>query len=308
MPTLDDKVSFPFIALPAELSLAEDDSSPLRDRICLALDHPFIEAKKGIKNEDILQAINNNIPFIERDNNVSDLFLTGNNKQYIVCGAGPTLEDHYQLLTQQNIRQQYILIAVDAAVLPLLNQGITPDIIVSIDPIAKKLFDDIDMGILKNIPLIYFPVVKPSLLSRWQGPRYTAYSTSKLYHDINNKHAKGRLYCGGSVIHPAIDLAVKMGAKNITFLGADFSFPGGKTHTHWVEDKSTKAAHVSSEKSPYWVLNSLNERVPTLLNYRGYLRDLEDYIALVTHVTFYNGSQRGALIKGTQLWPLVSSK
>jgi len=51
------------------------------------------------------------------------------------------------------------------------------------------------------------------------------------------------------------------------------------------------------------VLNGLNERVPTLLNYRGYLRDLEDYIALAKHVEFFNGSYKGAFIANTKIWP-----
>ncbi|MFT6836134.1 MAG: hypothetical protein ACJA0H_002180, partial [Francisellaceae bacterium] len=42
--------------------------------------------------------------------------------------------------------------------------------------------------------------------------------------------------------------------------------------------------------------------VPTLLSYRGYLRDLEDYIELIKGVDFYNGSSKGALIRGTKLW------
>lgn len=301
-----EKISKNFVALPAELTLASNESSALRDRVCLALDHQFIETKKGESNKQLQQQIIENIPFIKKDKDIKSLFLSGKNKQYIVCGAGPTLEEHYSILSQQRIRDNYTLIAVDAAVLPLTNYGIMPDIIVSIDPIAKKLFDDLDMTMFKSIPLIYFPIVQTTLLTSWQGPRFTAYSTGKLYNGINHKYKKGRLYCGGSVIHPAIDLAVKMGAKNVSLLGADFSFPGGKSHTHWQEEKSTTATHISSAKASHWVLNSFNERVPTLLNYRGYLRDLEDYISYVKHVDFYNGSKKGAKIKGTKIWQYIA--
>ena len=44
---------------------------------------------------------------------------------------------------------------------------------------------------------------------------------------------QGQLYVGGSVIHPAVDLAVKMGAARITLFGADFAFPMNKTHAGW---------------------------------------------------------------------------
>lgn len=303
LPRRNEKVSIHFVALPAELALATDESASIRDRIYLALDHPFIEAKKGIANKQLHQDIIHNIEFIKKDNDIASLFLSGKNKKYIVCGAGPTLAEHYALLTQKEIRTHFTLVAVDAAVTPLLNHGIMPDIIVSIDPVANKLFSALNMNDFKEIPLVYFPVVTSDLLLRWQGPRYTAYSTGRLYDSIHKNEPKGRLYCAGSVIHPAIDLVVKMGASEVVLLGADFSFPEGRTHTHWEEDTSVDAVHMTIEQSSHWVLNGFNERVPTLLNYRGYLRDLEDYITLAAHVVFYNGSNKGAAIQGVKIWP-----
>jgi hypothetical protein len=302
----NEQLSRPFIALPAALTLASEESSPLRDRVCLALDHNFINEKRGVNNKALLAQLNSNINYIKKDLDVKRLFLSKNNKSFIVCGAGPTLAEHYDFLSLKNTRDNFTLVAVDAAVIPLCNNGIMPDIVVSIDPVAKKLFKDVNMGYFKKVPLVYFPVISESLLSAWQGPRYTAYSKGELYNSINGIHAKGRLYCGGSVIHPAIDLVIQMGANKVLLLGADFSFPGGKTHTHWQEDVSDDAVHIAVEQSPHWVLNGFNERVPTLLNYRGYLRDLEDYISLVKHVDFYNGSRKGATIRGTRIWPPTS--
>lgn len=62
---------------------------------------------------------------------------------------------------------------------------------------------------------------------------------------MNQGHSKGRLYCAGSVIHPAIDLVVKMGANKILLLGADFSFLDGKNHTYWQEKSSGDAVHIA---------------------------------------------------------------
>ncbi len=296
------KVSNPFIALPAELVLATNVSAALRDRLCLSLDHDFIVQHNGIENTQLLEVITSNINYIDNDHDVSELFLTRKKENFIICGAGPTLSDHFDFLKRELTRDKFTLIAVDAAVIPLAIEGITPDIIVSIDPVAKRLFDDLAFEKYKNIPLVYFPVLDGDFLSSWQGPRYVAYSASPLYKTINKQQPKGRLYCSGSVIHPSIDLSVKMGANKVLLLGADFSFPDGKSHTYWQEDSSTNGVHISTEKTPHWVLNSLNERVPTLLNYRGYLRDLEDYIALAKHVDFFNGSDKGAFIEGTKLW------
>lgn len=300
--SLNDRATQPFIALPAELVLAENFSAALRDRACLSLDHDFISRSKGLENIELQQQINRNIDYIVNDESVSELFLSGQKKDYIVCGAGPTLAEHLDYLSLTSTRDKFFVIAVDAAVKPLFDEGIIPDLIVSIDPIAKKLLDFLPLKKFNRTPLIYFPLVKAELLDIWQGNRYVAYSTGTLYDDINIKHPKGRLYCAGSVIHPAIDLSVKMGANRVLLLGADFSFPEGKTHTHWQEPEAKDAVHIASDKTSHWVLNSINEKVPTLLNYRGYLRDLEDYIALTKHVKFYNGSKKGAAIAGTSIW------
>lgn len=284
----------PFVALPAELTLACDATAVLRDRLCLTLDADFIERSSGAKNQTLIAKISNNSSFIEQDHDVRQLFASGNTEHYIICGAGPTLVEHYQWLKSPACQNNYTLIAVDAAVAPLYQEGIIPDFIVSIDPKAKHLFT----GFYEQVPLVYFPVVDADFIASWPGQRFVAYSTGRLYDAINKLIPRGRLYCGGSVIHPAIDLAVNMRAKNIILLGADFSFPGGLTHAHWQED----SAHLSANKAVHWVLNAEQERVPTLLNYRGYLRDLEQFIAQTTGVNFYNGSKKGALIAGTKIW------
>lgn len=282
-----------FIALPAELVLAENDSARLRDRICLALDSEFIEQSSGSKNKELVDKIDDNLAFINEDHDVCQLISSAQKSQYIICGAGPTLVEHFTWLKRPEIKAKYTLIAVDAAVQALYQEDIIPNIIVSIDPRAKTLFE----GFNEKVPLVYFPVVDGDFLINWPGERYVAYSTGALYHKINERLPKGRLYCGGSVIHPAIDLAVHMKAKKVVLLGADFSFPGEKSHAYWEEDREL----VSAKSTQHWVLNAENVRVPTLLNYRGYLRDLEQYIELAKHVSFFNGSKKGALIAGTTI-------
>lgn len=296
------KVFSPFIALPAELVLADNNSARLRDQLCLALDDPFIELKKGQGNQALRQIIADNLHYIQQDKDVGCLFKASDKRKFIVCGAGPTLESHFPWLADLANRQDFFLVAVDAAVAPLATIGVIPDLVVSIDPVAKKLFNQLQLKEYIDTALVYFPVLEHSFLASWCGQRYIAYSTGDLYNDINEKVPRGRLYSGGSVIHPAIDLSVKMGAKAVFLLGCDFSFPEGKTHTFWQEDTSSKAIHLSAQNTAHWVLNSKNERVPTLLNFRGYLRDLEQYIALTSQVDFFNGSDKGALITGTRLW------
>lgn len=295
-------IQLPFIALPAELTLADDESSRIRDMLCLALDDDFIRQHKGIKNHKVKDAIYHKKSLLRQEQDVAALFSNQDTRHFIICAAGPTLESHLSWLSQLKTRDKLVIVAVDAALMPLMQAGITPDIVVSIDANAKKFFAKLTMDQLRDIALVYFPTIDNELIKSWQGKRYVSYSTGELYDDINSQVPKGRLYSAGSVIHPAIDLVVKMGAKTVYLLGADFSFPGNKSHTYWQNEVTGKGAHLGVTNTPHWVLNSLNERVPTLLNFRGYLRDLEQYIALHPEVIFYNGSEKGAKILGTQLW------
>ena len=219
---------------------------------------------------------------------------------FVIAAAGPTLSDHYKWLKQHG--DNIILIAVDAAVKPLLKAEIKPDIIVSIDQIASRLFDGITKEFLV-IPLVYFPLLDNEFLTQWPGPRFASLSSGKSFDGIAKIFNKTRLYSAGSVIHPSIDLAVKLGAKEVLLLGADFALLRQQTHVAQTNVLSDKQV-LTAEETPHWVHNGYGEKVPTYLNFRGYLRDLETYISHHSQVTFFNGSLVGAAIQGARLWPV----
>lgn len=302
-------VSFPFIALPAELVLAEDACAQLRDRICLELDSAFIEKSNSMKCRTVAEAVQKNTELIKVDNDISVLVEQFNQPLakskaplVVIAAAGPTLEYHYQWLAEQLSEQTIILIAVDAAVKPLLAANILPNIIVSIDKVGSGLFSQVNLSRLKEVPLVYFPLLEPQFLLKWPSKRYVTYSTGESFDDIALQFPKTRLYCGGSVIHPSIDLAVKMGAQKILLLGADFSLVNQQTHAKDTEILSERTL-LSPEDTTHWVLNGRNKKVPTYLNFRGYLRELERYIEHHKQVHFYTGSLDGAMIEGAPLWP-----
>ena len=300
-------VAFPFVALPGELATIEEASAALRDRICLELDQQFIADKHSSNFESMHNAINVNSALIQADKDVKALALLPalqarllSSATFVVAAAGPTLSDHYEWLKKQ--AENIIIIAVDAAVKPLLKAKIKPDIIVSIDPVADRLFNGIAPESLTKVPLVYFPLLKNDFLKSWPGARFVSFSIGKSFDDMTNGFNKTRLYSAGSVIHPSIDLAVKLAAEKILLLGADFSLIRQQTHVEETNVLSERPL-LSPDKTPHWVHNGYGEKVPTYLNFRGYLRDLESYISLHPEIEFYNGSFAGAAIKGTKLWP-----
>lgn len=101
------------------------------------------------------------------------------------------------------------------------------------------------------------------------------------------------------MIHPAVDLAVKMGAVQVTLFGADFAFPGDKTHAGWSD--GDLGPQLGAAK--HWVLDGHGQRIKTQLNFRSYLCELERFIAGHPQVRFYNSSRAGAMIAGTAFHP-----
>ncbi|MFO6421848.1 motility associated factor glycosyltransferase family protein [Motilimonas sp. KMU-193] len=288
-------VHSPFIAMPAELVLAESACSRLRDKLYLALDNSYIEASHK-NNAQAKQHIIATQHALSQDLDATELLTTKAKRAYIIA-TGPTLEQSYEQIRARQAGD--LIIAVDASLRALDQQQIMPDIVITVDPKPEVCFENIDFNKYQDVSLVYFPRMSIGTLSQWQGPRLQAYSTSSLYDEVDKAQPRLRLYSGGSVIHPAIDLAVKMGIKELVLFGADFGYPKDKTHAFWPSNFAIPDVNAASSHS---VLDWRDQKITTLPNLRGYLRDLEDYIEQHPTVTFYSASPQSAKIDGAVLW------
>ncbi|MGE8151612.1 motility associated factor glycosyltransferase family protein [Pseudomonas vancouverensis] len=288
----------PFFALPAEMLLADDFNAKIRDRLVSEVHLSFNNRDFDPQSPFIQQRLQDSLEVLLADDDVAQLFGTCAGRDVYVIGTGPTLEGQYQRLAAIRAQaERPLFICVDTAYRPLRENGVVPDLVVSIDQrisVRYLPFEESD-----GIPLVYMPMSDPDMLKAWKGKRYGAYSASPIYAGLREQHPRAQLHVGGSVIHPAVDLAVKMGAVRITLFGADFAFPMNKTHAGW--DDGDLGPPVSQAR--YWVLNGEGERVKTQLNFRGYLCVLERYIAGQPQVSFFNSSRAGAMIAGTQFDP-----
>lgn len=293
LPNVEQAPTPPFAAAPACLLLADGQAAALRDRILLELATPYIR-RKHQSSPELLQRLEQNSRFVATDRDVGELFGTQVEQTLVVAAAGPTLSDHYNWLAAKD---RPPLIAVDAALKPLLHAGIVPDFVVSIDAhqnLYRLFFKGLDPSILKHIPLVYFPVIASDILSHWPGPRFTSYPDTHLYTQLASRFPKAKLFSSGSVLHPAVDLAVCMGANKVILAGADLSYPNGQSHV-----SGCSVLSLPSGTGRHWVLNGYGEKVATTPNMRGYLRDLENYLVRHEETTFINASNKGAAIRHT---------
>jgi hypothetical protein len=292
------EIQLPFFAPPAELVLADDANARIRDRLVSEVHVDFNNQEFSPDNPDNVQRLEQGRALLESDTDVAALFGTQAGRDVFVIATGPSLQQHLpRLLSTFGRPDRPLFICVDTAYVPLLKQGIKPDLVVSIDHrITSRHLPPDDT---RDIALVYLPRQDAAMLRAWQGPRYVGYSTSPVYSRIRQQVPRANLHVGGSVIHPAIDLAVKMGATRITLFGADFAFPGGKTHTGWQDGDLGPEMSVAR----HWVYDGRGNKVKTQLNFRSYLIELERYIALHPEVQFLNTSRDGALIAGTEFDP-----
>lgn len=292
------EIRLPFFALPAELVLADDANAKIRDRLISETHLAFNNRAFDPQAPQIIARLNATASLVQVDRDVAELFDSLGGRDVFVIATGPSLEQHFEKL--RNIREQIerpLLICVDTAYRPLLDQGIQPDIVVSIDQrISSRHLPPDNTG---GIALVYMPMADPLVIEAWQGPRYAGFSFSPVYHQMRQQLPRGQLHAGGSVIHPAVDLAVKMGATRITLFGADFAFPHDKTHAGWGDGDLGPLL----DAARHWVLDGRGRRVRTQLNFRSYLCELERFIAEHPNVGFYNSSRDGARIIGADFDP-----
>jgi hypothetical protein len=215
-----------------------------------------------------------------------------------IIGSGPSLEHHIERLRGQvNGPQAPWVIAVDTAFAALQKAGIPVNCVVSIEKKIHARWLPTEHS--EGVALVYSPVVPNDVLLAWKGPRYASFTQTALHRSAPHFDAKACLFCGGSVVHTATDLAVRMGFANICFWGVDLSYPGGKTHAHWPSGEL--GGHPT--RSGHWVIDGLGQQVPTSPSFANYLVELEDQIARHPEIRFFNSSQLGAAIAGTQYLP-----
>lgn len=292
------EIQLPYFALPSELVLADNFNAKIRDRLISETHLTFNNREFNADNPEIAERLQACVERVRADADVAELFATCSGREVFVIATGPSLEQHFDTL--RTVREQArrpLFICVDTAYRPLVEHGIKPDVVVTID--QRISTRHLPSDATSDITLVYMPMVDPMVLGGWQGKRYVAYSASPVYKDMRQQLPKAQLFVGGSVIHPAVDLAVHMGSSQITLFGADFAFPNDKTHAGW--NDGDLGPQVGAAR--HWVLDGRGQRVKTQLNFRSYLCELERYIAGHPRVAFYNSSRAGAMIVGTTFHP-----
>lgn len=298
------KVLLPFAVIPPCLKLRTPDIGKLHDMLISELVLPYERERHRQLEPQRKRQIEQNLSLVEQDGDVCELFDTKPNSTAFVAIAGPTLSDTIEWIKQH--RSEGVLLAVDGALKPLLDEGIIPDVVVSVDDNRETIlrYFQIDLDACRDAVLVYTPLVHNDILQLWPGRRLTTYTFESIYEDIKEHCPKGELFVAGSVSHPAVDLAGKMGATTIYLFGADFGFPNGKIHAN---TEAPADFYATASQAGASTTNGHGKVIPTLTSFNGYRLGLEHYIAQHPGIRFINTSRAGANIHGTRYLEEIAS-
>jgi hypothetical protein len=146
-----------------------------------------------------------------------------------IVAAGPSLDQQLSLLAEYKSRKVFV-ISSDTALPVLLHHGIKPDTVVSIDCQHISYHHFMGCGI-NNIPLA-LDIASPPMLSRLSSSPLFFSSGHPLaqYISLHWKPFPILDTSGGNVTYACLSLAETLGAKRITFFGADFAYINSRTY------------------------------------------------------------------------------
>lgn len=179
--------------------------------------------------EDFVGNAFENLDEFLRAQPVSELFGIAKGRAVFVVGAGPSLDKTVHLL--RHVQDRAFIIVVDSAVATLLEHGITPDFVISIDFTrhTMRYFKEIDT---RDLNLVFDAEIYPEVVKAFKGRKYAIHLPYKSVPEwirgiIGDK---GAIAKGLSVSHAAVLLAAKMQAEQIILVGQDLAYPRSQWH------------------------------------------------------------------------------
>jgi len=170
-----------------------------------------------------------NIPSVAKSHGIKDLRNKFHGMPAVVAGAGPSLDAAMPIL--RAYQGKYILIAVDRALKPLLEHGITPHIVCTsdMDLFLKNFFTG--FAIPDSVALVYDRDCYFGVPQGWKGPliTYDLYFDTGIWSTTFLGH-RGFLCKNFTVSHTALYIAATMGCENVILTGVDFAYPSVEKH------------------------------------------------------------------------------
>ena len=218
----------------------------------------------------------------------------------LVAAAGPSFKDNLPKIKEN--RNKYVIFAINRTLRTLIENGITPDFVVCLDPEGVDAsFTNLEEELpkinciidLKSDPDVYARNFKKTFVS-FTGGEAVVKRLIQFNPGLNPYE------CGGSTTTLALVAAVKMGFSKVIFTGLDLAFKNGEMYASGEAVEKTDDAVMigGAAKNLTQVKSVTGEMVDSRDDYAAFIQHFAALINDLGYTEAYNTTPFGAAIEG----------
>lgn len=227
-----------------------------------------------------------------------------------IISNGPSLDKSIPLLRE--IQGRGLMICSESAIVPLTKHGIKPDVLTVLERTKANYLDHFQgRHYSPDIALLALTMADPRIFSSFSGEKIPVFRQGEEMNCwFNARLGDGsELNAGSSVAHMATSAAIYLGADPIVFVGQDLAYgPGGVTHGKdaFVSKENRERVDKTLHSIPtVYVEGNNGEMIPSNQLWEDFRIGLENIVANCPERRFYNATEGGAKIRGTE-WAELS--
>ncbi len=283
-------------------SQAAQDIMQTRDLTVLSAGNSIPDQMMGYQN------VVDNIPHLVHLQGIKPIYDQFPGRTAISIAAGPSLNEHFDLLRE--LQGRFPLIACESSLKPLQAHGIEPDFLTAIerDDYVPKFFRN-----MKFHPRTC--LVGPALLKRDCFELFDqdqiVYTPTQAWMGSLGLDFLGSFGTGSSAGNLNLSIAYAMGMKNIIMVGHNLAYGFGTNETHvrgTIDPDRERGRQAQELQAESHGLMSLTQdgldQVPTKLEWQYYRSQMEMFAAdRAGDINLINTAAKGARIEGTTYMP-----
>lgn len=189
----------------------------------------------GFREDSILGLSNviENTSLIESNPGIKNLTNLFKDCPAVVVASGPSLKRSLPYL--KTLQDKAVIISADASAKVLLDNGIQPHFILSLErvsdglPFYSRLNADSEK--IKSQLLVY-PLVPKEVIEAFPGKKWVCYRNHGFFYLLERQLSRGVLSSSSSVAHFCVRLADHMGCPLICLVGQDLSYDPQTLQSH----------------------------------------------------------------------------
>lgn len=234
--------------------------------------------------------------------NIKNLYGKFADVPAFVLGGGPSLDEFIKTYNSDEKYKNSIIIAADAVLHKLLENGIKPHLVTRCERKLTNIFKGITKEKTKGIYYAAYPWTPPEFFELFDDSFYLFRRNGVcLFTELDHGAVDG----GVSASNAGLELAILLGCRNIILSGVDLCMVGGKTHT----DGTQVEFNIEASKARWTKVKTNGGGEATTIPVwqrcrREYAQSIFKHIEAQKKFKVYNMSKDGAVVELTEYKPL----